>query len=443
MSKKNTSLQGKGRVLTVDVLCDNKKSKKDLQDAWQCKDITAEDMLYFTSANKKYLDFLNIKYYQEGLSLHLNTDKYVGCVPFVSPITGIKTGNLIIRGRFGENISELLSLVGDGVDIEYEQSFVLKQESAIKPPLYFVCQQFIDKYIEAKKIHWKKFVNFEKIQSFPSASTNWKKYSAKVDVRELLRFPNRVNLLSTNHPEWRELTFVLDICIQELLSVRTPMRSRFPYIDKINQLLQTYTKGDLKYTTGLKIHMSDPLVVKQLKEIGNKILDASIGEQCAWRLDMALFFERYVQYLFGEVSRSRGIKILNNTKFGIRGDIPAYGLKYIEPDIILEKNGTQYIIDAKYKMYMYNYFKKSEDMYDTFREDLHQILSYSAFGTDKNKEVIIVSPYDSSKEPLDHTFKIRNPYNGCVCNFHMIGIPLTLNKKEATKKFISDILVFN
>ncbi len=447
MSKKKPTvkdiLSDRGRNLLVQALCENKMSKADLQNAWNYKYFTAEDMLYFTSANKKYLDFLNISFRQEGMNLYLHPDKYIGCVPFVSPITGIKTGNLLVKGRFGENISELLSVVGEGVNIEYEPQYLLKQESAIKPPLYFICQQYIDKYIEAKRTHWQKFVNIEKIQRYPTSSTKWGKYAERsADVRNLLRFPNQANLLSDNHSEWRVLTFILDLCIQELLSVRTPVRSRSPYIDRINQLAQSYSKSDLKYASDIKNHLTDSLVIKELKEIGRKILNSSTGVSCAWRLDQSLFFERYVQYLFGKIARSRGIKILNNPKFDIRGDIHSFGLKYIEPDIILEKNGIQFIVDAKYKMYMYAFNSKSELLYDDFRNDLHQILSYAAFGQDTKKNVIIAVPYGSRKNPLRKTFQIKNPHNNCICNFHLVGIPMSKIKMQDTEHLLSEILSF-
>lgn len=435
--------QGSARNLLIEVLCDNRISKADLQNAWNSKEFSAEDMLYFTSTNKKYLDFLNISYRQEGMNLFLYPDKYVGCVPFVSPITGIKTGNLLVKGRFGEDISELLSVVGEGVDIEYESRYTLKQESSIKPPLYFICQQYIDKYIEAKKIHWQKFVNYEKIQHFPSSSTRWEKYAMNsADIRNILRYPNCVNSISDNHIEWRELLFILDICIKELLSERTPVRSRSPYIEKINQLVHTYSKNELKYTKEIKTHMADPLVIKELKDIGNKVLKTSIGVSCAWRLDQSIFFEKYVQYLLGEIANSRGIRILNNAHFGIRGEIPTYGLKYIEPDVILEKNGVQFIVDAKYKMYMFAFNKKSDILYDDFRKDLHQILSYAAFDKSSNKNVIIAVPYESTKNPISKTFEIRNPHNGCICHFHLAGIPLSKVKICDTKKMLSELLMF-
>ena len=448
MSKKKNSiikeiLSDRGRNLLIEALCDNKISKAELQNAWNSKNFSAEDMLYFTSTNKKYLDFLNISYRQDGMSLYLHPDKYVGCVPFVSPITGIKTGNLLVKGRFGEDISELLSVVGEGVNIEYEPQYLLKQESTIKPPLYFICQQYIDKYIEAKKNHWQKFCNVEKVQTFPTSSTKWDKYAIKsADIRNALKYPNQVNILSDNHSEWMILTYILDLCIQELLSVRTPVRSRTPYVDKINQLALSYSKGDLKFANDIKTHMTDPLVIKELKDIGRKVINASSGVSCAWRLDQSLFFERYVQYLLGKVAHTRGIKILNNTHFGIKGETPSFGLKYIEPDVILEKNDVQYIVDAKYKMYMYAFNTKSDLLYDDFRNDLHQILSYAAFGKNTNKNAIIAVPYESQKYPVKKTFQIRNPHNGCLCQVHLIGIPLSKVKMHDTEKLLSNVLNF-
>ncbi len=437
-------LKERGRNLSAVVLLEKRMPKEELQNAWNAKNFTAEDMLYFTSTNKKYLDFLAISYRQVGMSLYLHPDKYIGCVPFVSPITGTKTGNLEVKGRFGEDISELLSVVGEGVDIEYEPHYLLRQESTIKPPLYFVCQQYIDKFIEAKKIHWQKFVNIEKIQSFPTASTRWDKYAEwSADVRNLLRYPNRVNLLSTEHAEWRELLYILDFCIQELQSVRTPSRSRAPYAGKISSLAQTYSKSELKYTKEMKVHMTDPAVIKDLKGIGNKILNASNGVSCAWRLDLSVFFERYVQYLFGQIARTHGIQLMKNPHYRISGQIPSFGLKYIEPDVILEKNGIQYIVDAKYKMYMKIYYQKSDDLYNDFRDDLHQVLSYAAFGTKQTKNCIIVTPCESDKDPYVKTFEIMNPYNGCNCKFHMVAIPLTKVRMKDSIEFLSDLLDFD
>lgn len=445
MSKKDYPVILGGRNIKIDALTDNKISKAELQYAWNPKNksVEAEDMLYFTSNNKKYLDFLGIAYRQEGLSLYLQASKYMGCVPFVSPITGIKTGNLIVRGRFGEDISELLSIVGDEVEIEYEPRYDLKQDSAIKPPLYFICQQFIDKYIEARKIHWQKFISQEKIQPFPTSSTIWEKYAySSVDPRHSLKFPNRINSLSCTHREWNDLTFILDLCLQELKSARTPLRSRTPYIEKINRLEFTYNKRDLRYVEEIKTHMSDPIVIKELKEIGRKVLGASIGVQCAWRLDLAVFFERYVQYLVEDLAKKRGAMIHKNVHYRASGEIPAFGLKYIEPDVIIEKNGIQYVVDAKYKMYMYSLNNKSDILYNEFRDDLHQILSYASFSQSKEKKVIIATPYDSEKEPIKRKFKITNQFNGNSCDVYLIGIPLSKIKIGDVKELLNSIIVF-
>lgn len=438
MSKKQFS------TFTFPVLQTNTLSFSELNEAWD------EDKRYPETAVQKFLlrnvetlKFLDMdavgEYADSGkYILKLTTSKYIGCVPILSPKTGLPSGNLIITGRFGEDVSELLSVIGEFVEPEFSDKLKLSAGSYIKPPLYFECQNFIDHYIEAKKYKWRKFDNIEKTEARPTSSTKWNKYALKsYNPQNTLRYPNSCNILSKNHKEWEELNFVLNLCIDEIMSSRTPIRSRMAYMNKITCLLNTFNKNTLPIVSEIKIHMSDPVVIKSLKEVANRVLQNASSSQYAWRLDFAEFFERYVQYLMREVARSKGARIICNPHFPVYGHKPAWALKYIEPDIIIDKSDVQYIVDAKYKPHIYQINSDSEQLRENFRKDFHQVLAYSSFGGNRQKHIMLVYPSDYF---VSRELNVVSGINNYSSKAYLIGIPLKKADLEETKRGLSQLI---
>ena len=438
MSKKQFS------TYTFPVLQTNVVGFSTLNESWD------EDKRYPETALQKFLlrnietfKFLEIdaagEYADSGkYVLKLTTSKYIGCVPLLSPNTGLPSGNLIITGRFGEDVSELLSVIGEFVEPEFNEQIKLSLGSFVKPPLYFECQNFIDRYIEARRYKWRKFDNVEKTEPRPTNSTKWDKYALKsFDPSNMLRFPNRCNVLSKNHREWEELNYVLSLCIDEILSTRTPIRSRMVYMDKITNLLNTFDRHSLHTVPEVKIHMSDPVVIKKLKVTANRVLQNASSSQNAWRLDFAEFFERYVQYLLKEVARTKGARITCNPHFPVYGNRPAWALKYIEPDIIIDKSDVQYIIDAKYKPHIYQVNGDSEQLRETFREDFHQVLAYSSFGGNRQKHIMLIYPSDHF---VSRELDVLSGINGYSAKAYLVGIPLKKSDLEETKKNLSSLI---
>ena len=157
-----------------------------------------------------------------------------------------------------------------------------------------------------------------------------------------------------------------------------------------------------------KIHFSDPVIIKKLKTQGNKILKRNFEEITSWRIDFSLLFEKYVQFIFNQVSLEIGAIQLNNYKIRRSSHFsPLWSLNYLEPDIILMKNNLDIVIDAKYKSHLFNLKSTTEELKEEHRKDLHQLLAYTAFTKNKNKVGILCYPY--SKEyisELDYIFPV-------------------------------------
>lgn len=418
----------------------------ELQKKWKCDKRYPESAIQrFIKLNAKSFDFLKIKaegvFHEGKFALRLTTSNYVGCIPTYSPVNGKLFGDILVTGRFNEDIMELLSVTGDCILPEFNDNLELSSGEISKPPLYFECANFIDLYLNACKANWRKFDNKMQIKTYPDASTQWDRYAiTSIDPLQTFKYQNKNNILTTNHTEWQELTYILHLAITEIESIRTPLRSKLAYIEKINKLKQTYSANTLRAISRVNIHMADPIIIKELKKVGNIILGDLSSRKISWRLDFAVFFERYVQFLLESIAREKGAKEFCNPHFRITGQHkPQWCLSYLEPDIVIQREDQQYVIDAKYKSHMFNLQSNSEDLRDTFRSDLHQVLAYTSLNTMSEKKGILIYPashFDVS------TIYIKSQLNGRRNHVQLIGIPLIKSEVENIKKRINDIIVF-
>lgn len=441
MSKQNLHLFGKLPTLgTCSWTVERLKS-------WKWSDRHMEPVMQrFIDLNRRNLDFMGITVHIETIdgkpTLQLSTSKFIGAIPLFSPMSGKIAGDLIVTGRFGENAGEIISLLDSSIRPDYSAEFRLALDSQMTPPIFIECCKYIDKYLEADKYKWRKFTNVIKQQHQPSSSTLWGEYILRTAKNPLdfNMFNNKCNTLTCDHEEWKQLNYVLTLAIDELSSHNVPIRIRAAFSDKINSLQQKLRNSEIAKTDNIKERMSDPLVIKQLKSLAKRILRNKSGENLAWRMDYAVFFERYVQYLFAEVARKKGANTINNPHYGIRtSNRPSWALNYLEPDLIVSKASEQYVVDAKYKSHIYNWNESSDELKDSFRHDLHQILAYCSFNKMVNKQAILVYPYSDF---VLHKMKAANSITNSETTIQLIGIPIDKSRIEDVKERLSEIIVF-
>ena len=433
-------------VIPLKVLSDKIKSYNELKKDWKGID-TRKDaerhIIEFININSAAFEFLGItaqlaRDMNGSSAILFTTSKYSGCIPLISPGTGMPYGELIVEGLYGENLSELISLLKEDLKMEYDERFQINTVNAVKPPLYLECQKFIDKYVEAQRYHWRKFKNVEMIQLFPNSSTRWDKYAMRdIDPWSAFKYPNRNNILTCDHEEWRALTYILHLSINEIRKPSTPLRSKAPYLSQISILSKQYDVNSLKTITTIPIRMSDPIVIKEAKKIGLRILQNNVSAKRAWRIDYSEFFERYVQYILKQVASLKGARLESNKKYPIRGEKTAWTLSHLEPDAVMYKGDIQYIIDAKYKSHMFNVNRMGEELKETFREDFHQVLAYSSFGGNKQKHVMLIYPSNSF---ISRELNVHSGINGYSTKAYLVGIPLKKSDLDETKRNLSALI---
>lgn len=418
-----------------------------LKQSWKWRDRSMETVMqHFIDLNQKNLSYLGITTTIENVqgkpALMLTTSKYIGAIPIISPMNGKAVGDLIVAGRFGENAGELITLLDSSIRPEYTDEFQLVLDSQMTPPIFIECCKYVDKYIEAERLKWRKFTNEVRTQHQPSGSTLWTEYALRTaqDPSSFTTFKNKCNILTTDHEEWRQLNYVLQLAIAELESVNVPQKTRSTYAGRIAQLKAKAQQRHYEQTNKVKQRMSDPLVIKELKELANIILQNKTNARLAWRMDYAEFFERYVQYLLGEVAKKKGARGINNPHYGVSvRNKPSWSLSYLEPDLILQKDAEQIVVDAKYKSHVFNWNDDSEDLKDTFRHDFHQILAYCSFNPMQSKQAMLVYPFSDF---VSHHMTVTSPITHTDANVYLVGIPLEKSRVEEVRDKISEIVTF-
>lgn len=401
----------------------------------------------FISINSRSFNFLGVKAsyqvrnYQSGLLL--TSSKFIGAAPLLSPITGKPAYDLNVTPIYGENIGQVISLLGERIDIEYAPMKLLKPMT-FRLPVYFSCLQYMKAFNRAMEIKWTKFDVKTKIENRPNSSTNWDHYIRNNFLPERsLRFANVQNYHTPFHKEWLELNSLLNKVIKTYIAACPPIMVRSRYVALVSRLQEYLRSNPSNYPIMIPVdRASDPPIIKELKAEAKRYLLQENDGSKAWRIEISVLFERFVQHVIEKASKRAGWSanfnphyVINNPS-GIR-----WALRYIEPDIILTKDDSQWVIDAKYKSHIYNIASKDVDIIkSSFREDYHQVLAYTAFSNGAAKHAMIVYPFASF-----HINKLvaKSQLTGTSIETLLIGLPFSTESVEEAALKISTLLNAN
>ena len=368
----------------------NKEIYEDLFDKRVDKRYLESAVQRFINLNKKLFSFLGIEVELNGtdndLSLSFRTSNYIGAIPVKMPYDGIAHKDFQVLPRFDNakevysELTQLLSRLEYSIKPEHSELDLLNSPMQLQPPIYYEALKYIELFEKAYKYSWVKFDSANRTHSFPKASTDWTKYSvASFDPKNALVFPSRDSVLSTNHDEWKKLKYVFDIAKEQVTAPTVPSPIRLKYSEKVRNISSNVSEVKAISTDEMIIRAGDPQCIKDLKVQANIILRKSSNNCSAWRMDMAMLFERYVQSVVGKATRELTGTVISNAKFHGTGNMPSWGLRYLEPDIMIRIGNNLYMGDAKYKANFYSDELKSDVLKETHRADLHQLLAYCSF----------------------------------------------------------------
>ena len=435
------------------------------------RDIDADKFINkFLTINKDCFSFLDIKAEpyrndDKDRGIIITTGRYSGAIPIKSPVSSQYTVDFRVKGSYCEDINDdqifnLLGRLGLIQLPEFNSKFKLVS-TYHRPPNYIENINFINLYLEAKRLHWTKFISIEKEESIARGYTDWSAHSLRIDPAKKLLFPNKINSQTILHKEWKQLNFVLKKCIEDLSAITTPSKIRINYAPKITMLKRGLDNNSIESVKEFKISGHDPFIIKELKKIGNMILRARANIDYAWRFDIAELYEKYIGYIFKHSSQGFGWVLKSNPHYPITGYKPNWALNYLEPDLVLSKSSSQIIIDAKYKSYLLSRRDTNEVIRrETFRHDLHQILAYTSFCNSEKKIAILVSPgYIEEHKDIENNEEIdkpitrlksqsiSSPFSAGDVKLYLLAIPFTYNNLDKiiaeTKSYFRQYFIIN
>lgn len=147
-------------------------------------------------------------------------------------------------------------------------------------------------------------------------------------------------------------------------------------------------------------------------------------------------FERYVQHIVTcSIKELLGVAFVNH-KISGKGKIPLWGLKYLEPDIMVKIRDFVFMVDTKYKAHFYAINTKSDVLKETHREDLHQILAYCSFAPQVQKTGLLFYP---SRITRFQTMQYVERISGNINKVIICGIPFNITEMHTTIKKVKKI----
>jgi len=403
------------------------------------KRIVGQYLQKFINYNNSLFNFIGVLPYiigsDQNTSITFRSSQFIGTIPLRAPDTGKQIGDFVVAPRFKgkdkfEDYIEILSLLGNVINPKVVDSLPLASGRNFRPPMYLEAVKFINAVEKLLKTSWRKFDRVENLIFEPIGQVNWKKYIQKEHKAEnKLRFPIGKNILSEFHREYSQIRYVFDLCKSEIFSPNTPQRIKLGLKTKINFIEEKLYPHLPAQTNLITIRTADNPIIKDCKVQANKILNYDFVDSTAWRVDFSDVFEKFVQYIFKEVAKGFGGRLLSNYKFkGHFLNRSPWELNHVEPDAIFQKEELIVFIDAKYKSHFYNLYDDSELLKSEHRQDLHQIMAYSSFSKTQSKYGILCYPSEKIEiKSVTYTNAINQTKN----HVKLIGLPL---KKEAIKE---------
>lgn len=384
----------------------------------------------FQQLNKKMFEFLGIGIKITGndqdLAIKFSSSDYIGVYPIKMPYDGIAHKDIVINPYYHSNsgmsdIIKLVNLLNYSIKIETSNELLVNQYQ-LRPPLYYEATKYIDLLIKLTDVNWVKFHTTRNINNYPKGNTDWPIYVIRSSLPyNRLKFESNDSVLTCNHEQWQELRYVLELAKNIIINSSLHQSLKYSYKIKIDFLERKLEQIKPKSTKFCKILESDLVIIKEAKHQANILLNKDSSIATAWRVSISELFERYVQYILSVVVKNISGKSYSNHKINSEGFIPSWGLKYLEPDILVKINDLYIIADVKYKANFYMLNKESNVLKEHHRSDLHQILAYLSFLPNSTDKLgILFYPADEVASKL---ISYKDSFTGIRNKIVIFGIP--------------------
>jgi 5-methylcytosine-specific restriction endonuclease McrBC regulatory subunit McrC len=346
--------------------------------------------------------------------LHIDSGSAIGAVPLVSPLTARPDFGLVIQPRFPwAGIGPMLAEMGWMISPTPLRLPLLKRSERRVPPwvLSFMVLARLKALLDRLE---RRFELTTEVRSAPKGNIDWTRYATRQlprgnflsvpctfpDLRDdrhlkgAIRFAieKQLRSIETQHQQGAFIHRLIALA-ESLLRKVDAVPSRRPVKPDVERWLRRPMRTD-SFIEGLQA------IDWTVEERG--LAGLSDLEGIPWTMPMERFFEAWVETVMRSVARqmSGALKAgrLRETVSPLAWDPPYLGSqRSLIPDMILELEGTSFIIDAKYKRHWEElqqgaWYEQSTALHERHRADLLQVLAYANLASTANIVCCLVYP---------------------------------------------------
>lgn len=346
--------------------------------------------------------------------LEVRSGTRVGAVPLLSPITGRTDFGLVVEPRFPwSGVGDLLAETGFRVTPELLPLPELPQSERRIPPwvLASVVLRRLERLLEATS---RRFVTVESDLPAPRGGVDWQAYtSTRLAYARALEVPCRYPDLRDDEELRSAIHWTVRRQRETLLAAPAAGRVARELIALCDQLVAKIAGAPPK-APDARLRSAwhrRPLVPRAFSE-GIQAIDWTVDERglaglsdlagLAWRLDMEVFFEAWVEAIATRTARRIGATIRSGRAEQTRVPLDwtpatAGSQRSLVPDVVLQRDDLVIILDAKYKQHAHDIERLgwagvTEHLREQHRTDLLQALAYSSLFDAPRVMTLLVYP---------------------------------------------------
>jgi hypothetical protein len=333
------------------------------------------------------------------MGLWLETDTHIGAMPLLSPATAKPDLGLVLEPRFTwRSAGDMLSGTGFRVTPEILPIQRMVAQSDRMIPAWVLSATVLMRIAVVLKQFNRRFEHHDDVLSAPKGQVQWGRY-----ITEHIA-----------HGKWLEVPCCFPDLLPDaklggalhwtVLRHQGALRTQLGRHEVVNQLLQRCETMLTVLRSFVPVRPApgwQPQGGSAMAEVFRRGLEAihwTIDERglggtsdlagLPWRMDMAPFFEAWVEAIGDQVARQHGATLTTGrrkeTTVRLHWQPAKYGTqRTLIPDVVLQRPGVTVVIDAKYKRHaqLVGYGMYGTGVHDwqaQHREDLLQCLAYSS-----------------------------------------------------------------
>lgn len=392
------------------------------------------------------------------IGLWLETDTHIGAMPLLSPATAKPDLGLVLEPRFTwRSAGDMLA--GTGFRITPEilpiQRMVAHSDRMI--PAWVLSATVLMRIAAVLKQTQRRFEHHEAVLTAPKGQVLWGRYVNEHIARgQWLSVPCRFPDLLPDSKLGGALHWTV-------LRHQDALRTQLGRHEVVHQLLQhcdALLTGLRRFPPNRPVPGWQPQIGSAMSEVFRLGLEAihwTVDERglggtsdlagLPWRMDMAPFFEAWVEAIADQAARQHGATLTTGrreeTTVRLNWQPAKYGTqRSLIPDVVLHRPGVTVVIDAKYKRHAqlvgYGLYGAGDhDWQAQHREDLLQCLAYtSLFDTPRVVACLAYPTPDDQWGRLNREGRVLSRatvrHGLRQVEVALLAVPMSGNAKEAS-----------